>query len=76
MAFRKAKKSDFFGKTIVSINANACNVLRLDFSDGSEVELWAEDAVHTVAGSIPGIFVDDVSLDKKKARKKKTKHCV
>lgn len=55
---REPKDSDLVGKTIQSINATAVNVLKLTFTDGTELELWAEQAVHTNGGDIPGIFVD------------------
>jgi hypothetical protein len=56
---RKIQDTDIVGKTVQSIENNAVNVLRLTFTDGTTVELWAEDAVHTQFGNIPGIFVDD-----------------
>ena len=64
MAFRKVEPKDFEGKTIAvnGVDATACNVVKLTFTDGSKLELWAEDAVYTPMGSIPGIFVDDPCL--------------
>ncbi len=59
MTMRKIQDTDVVGKTVQSIENSSVNVLRLVFTDGSTVELWAEDAVHTQFGSIPGIFVDD-----------------
>lgn len=56
---RKIQDSDVVGKTIKSIENDSVNVLRLTFTDGTSVELWAEDAVYTPMGNIPGIFVDD-----------------
>ena len=56
---RKIKKEDLVGKTIVEVENASVNHLVLKFSDGTKVELWAEDAVNTIAGSIPGIFIDD-----------------
>lgn len=56
---RKIQDSDLVGKTIKSIENDSVNVLRLTFTDGTSVELWAEDAVYTPMGNIPGIFVDD-----------------
>lgn len=56
---RKIQDSDVIGKTIKSIENDSVNVLRLTFTDGTSVELWAEDAVYTPMGNIPGIFVDD-----------------
>jgi hypothetical protein len=56
---RDIKDTDFVGKTVKSIDNKSVNVLKLTFADGTELELWAEMAVHISAGSIPGIFVDD-----------------
>lgn len=56
---RRVEPTDVVGKTIESIENSSINVLRLKFTDGTSVELWAEDAVYTPAGNIPGIFVDD-----------------
>lgn len=47
----------FAGKTIQSINTDACNVWYIKFTDGTEEQLWAEQAVSTCYGSIPGIFM-------------------
>jgi hypothetical protein len=58
MALRKIKKSDLVGKTIKSINNKSVNVVKLTFTDGSKLEMWAEQALSTSAGFIPGIFVD------------------
>lgn len=55
---RKVINSDLAGKTIKSVDASCTNVLTLSFTDGTELKLWAEVAVHTRAGVIPGIFVD------------------
>ena len=56
---RKITDADLVGKTIKSIDNQAVNVLRLSFTDGTGLELWAEDAVYTSAGNIPGIFAED-----------------
>lgn len=56
---REVKETDLVGKTIQSIDNQSVNVLKLTFTDGSKLELWAEDAVHTQFGNIPGIFCDD-----------------
>ncbi len=56
---RKIQDSDVVGKTIKSVENDSVNVLRLTFTDGTTVELWAEDAVYTPMGNIPGIFVED-----------------
>jgi hypothetical protein len=58
---RKANQTDLVGKTIQSIDNDSFNYLRLNFSDGTSLELWAEQAVHTSVGSIPGIFVEEDS---------------
>ncbi len=62
MAYRKPEASDFVGKTIKSIDAKAVNSLKFTFVDDTVVELYAEDAIYTPAGSIPGIFVDDKNV--------------
>jgi len=56
---RKIKDTDLVGKTVQSIDAKSVNVLKITFTDNTTLELWAEDAVRTSAGSIPGIFVDE-----------------
>ncbi len=58
---RKIQDADMVGKTIESIENSSVNVLRLKFTDGTSVELWAEDAIHTKFGNIPGIFVEDIT---------------
>ena len=58
---RKIQDTDIVGKAVQSIQNDSVNVLRLTFTDGTSVELWAEDAVYTPMGNIPGIFVDDPS---------------
>jgi hypothetical protein len=58
---REIKDSDLIGKTIKGIDHSSVNVLLLVFSDDSTLELWAEEAVSTQFGSIPGIFVEDKS---------------
>jgi hypothetical protein len=55
---RKVEASDLVGKTIKSIDNQSVNVLKLTFSDDTTLELWAEDAVHTQFGNIPGIFAE------------------
>jgi hypothetical protein len=62
MAYRKAELKDFEGKTISGVDSSSVNVLKLSFTDGTALELWAEDVLYTEAGYIPGIFVDDPSL--------------
>jgi len=56
---RQITDTDLVGKTIQSIDAKAINVLRLTFTDNSTAELWAEGALMTPAGVIPGIFIED-----------------
>jgi len=61
---RRINENDLIGKTIKSVDAGAVNVLKIVFTDGATLQLWAEDAVNTSAGSIPGIFVDEPVGDK------------
>lgn len=56
---RKLNEKDIVGKTVKSFDNNSVNVVKLEFTDGTSLELWAEDAVYTPMGNIPGIFVDD-----------------
>lgn len=56
---REVRDTDLVGKTIASIDSTCVNVLKLKFTDDTELELWAETAVSTNMGSIPGIFVDE-----------------
>lgn len=56
---REVKETDLVGKTIQSIDNTSVNVLKLTFTDGSKLELWAEQAVSTQFGDIPGIFAED-----------------
>jgi hypothetical protein len=56
---REVKESDLVGKTIKSIDNGSVNVLKLEFTDGSKLELWAEQAISTQFGDIPGIFAED-----------------
>jgi len=70
MSLRKVKRSDLVGKTVKSFNHSGVNVLKLTFTDGTKLELWADDAVSSQYGSIPGIFVDEPA---KKTVAKKTK---
>lgn len=55
---REVRDTDLIGKTIMSIDAGAVNVLKLTFTDGTTLDLWAEQAIHTSDGDIPGIFTD------------------
>lgn len=54
---RKVRSKDFVGKTVKSVDATASNVVRFNFTDGSNVELWAE-VTHM---GIPVIEVDPTS---------------
>lgn len=56
---RKIQDSDLIGKTIKTIDNQSVNVLKLEFTDGTKLELWAEQAVNTQFGSIPGIFAEE-----------------
>jgi len=56
---RKLEDKDLVGKTIKAIDNSSVNVVRLTFTDDTSLELWAEDAVHTQFGNIPGIFVEE-----------------
>lgn len=59
MTYRKVLESDLVGKTISSINSDSVNVLYLNFTDGSKLELWADTAIPFAVGDIPGIFVEE-----------------
>ena len=39
---RKPKKSDFEGKTIAYFERSADNVWRIEFTDNTRIEIWAE----------------------------------
>ena len=67
---RSIVATDLVGKTIKSIDNQAVNVLRLNFDDGTSLELWAETAVYTPVGDIPGIFAEDVNLSSDEAHLK------
>ena len=53
---RKIEEKDLVGKTIKSIDTTSINVLKLTFADGTKLELWAEDEIHTQYGNIPCIL--------------------
>jgi hypothetical protein len=59
MALREIKKSDLAGKTIKDIYHESVNMLIINFTDETTLELCAENAVTTDFGSIPGIFVEE-----------------
>lgn len=59
---RKVTDSDLVGKTIKAIDSHAVNVVRLYFTDDTVLDLYAEEAINTIAGPIPGIFTDDSLL--------------
>jgi hypothetical protein len=56
---RKFEAKDLAGKTVESVDDTSVNVIKIVFTDGSTLELWAENAVNTRYGSIPGFFVAD-----------------
>lgn len=56
---RKLQENDLVGKTIQSAVTTSVNVVKLTFTDGTRAELWAEDAVYTPFGNIPGILIED-----------------
>ena len=60
---RKVNDAELVGKTIESIENSAINVLKLIFTDGTSISLWAEISFSTDYGSVPGIFVSDSSVD-------------
>jgi hypothetical protein len=62
MAFRKLRDADVKNKTLKGVENNAANTVILYFTDGTSLELWAENEIVTQFGSIPGIFVDDVTV--------------
>ena len=43
---RRPQKRDFEGKTIARFVRSANNVVRFEFSDGTELEMWAECYTH------------------------------
>ena len=47
----------FTGKTIKNIVADTCNVWTFHFTDGTQQQIEAEQAVSTPYGSIAGIFM-------------------
>jgi len=56
---RQIKDSDLVGKKIKSINNERFNVSKITFDDDTMVQLWADTAVYTLSGEIPGIFIED-----------------
>lgn len=58
MTLRKIEPNDIVGKTVKNVVNDSVNVVRVEFTDGTTLELWAEEAVSTPAGMIPGIFVE------------------
>jgi len=56
-ARRKAIFDAFVGKTIKSVEADSVNVWTFHFTDGSQQQLEAEQAVSTRYGCIAGIFM-------------------
>jgi hypothetical protein len=57
--YRQIQDQDLVGKTIKSIENTSVNVLHLTFSDETTLEIWADVAVSTSFGDIPGIFVEE-----------------
>ena len=55
---RKIKPSDLVGKTIIDVECEAINCMTLSFDDESELQIWCEPGVSTVAGDIWGFFVE------------------
>lgn len=49
----------FVGKTIKSIDRDCCNLWIFRFTDDTEQKVWAELAVHTAFGGIPGLFLPE-----------------
>ena len=60
--YREIKSSDLVGKTIRGITNQGVNCVEIRFTDDTSITLWAEQAISTSVGDIPGIFVDDPSL--------------
>jgi hypothetical protein len=56
---RFIREADLKGKTIKQVDTGAINVMRLTFTDDTTLEVWAEEALTTEMGSIPGIFVEE-----------------
>lgn len=56
---RKLEDKDLVGKTVKSIKNESVNCIELTSSDDTKLELWAEDAIFTQFGFIPGIFVSE-----------------
>lgn len=63
MALRTLHPQDLLGKTIRHVDTSAVNTTRLDFTDGTSLQLWSETVVLNVQGTISGILVDDKQLD-------------
>lgn len=59
MSLRKLNQQDLVGKSIKSFDNTSVNVVKLTFTDETTLELWADEAVSTLAGMVPGIFVED-----------------
>jgi hypothetical protein len=58
---QEAVNKTFQGKTIKSVEASAVNAWTFFFTDGTSVKLWAEDAVYTPYGNIPGLVLGEGS---------------
>lgn len=56
---RHLQGTDLVGKTISKLDTTTVNCVTIFFTDGTSASLWAEDAVMTPYGNIPGIFIED-----------------
>jgi hypothetical protein len=56
---REIKETDLVGKTVMAVGIGNLNVLKLIFTDGTSLELLAENAFLPNYGSVPGIFVKE-----------------
>jgi len=56
---RKLTADDLVGKTIVEADCDNVNAVTLVFDDETELVIWCEQAIHTPAGFIPGLFVEE-----------------
>ena len=58
-ARRKRINDTFVGKTISAIEAECINTWNFKFTDGTSQKMWAETAINTPYGGIPGILFPD-----------------
>lgn len=54
---RALESSDLIGN-VISVDTSAVNVIKITFSDNTTLDIWAEQAVYTTYGGIPGFFVE------------------